>query len=148
MQQVHPTSTGGKRRFYWEDKRDPSSKEHLRGYCQHCGLLCLEGRDRLGDTLTGQAHAQDKTYLSVAVNSGDTTVNVDSTAGFASSGSATIYDQNGGKNESFNYTGVTSTSFTGVTGITESFAIDDVVRSPLKRAGGCPLCGSKNWRWE
>ena len=64
--------------------------------------------------------------LSTTAMSGSGTLNVDSTAGFASSGTLLI------NSEEFTYTGVTSTTFTGVTRSTSSttaanHAIDDAV---------------------
>jgi len=64
--------------------------------------------------------------LSTTSMSGSGTLNVDSTAGFASSGTLLI------NSEEFTYTGITSTTFTGVTRSTSSttaanHAIDDAV---------------------
>ena len=64
--------------------------------------------------------------LSTTSMSGSGTINVDSTSGFASSGTLLI------NSEEFTYTGVTSTTFTGVTRSTSSttaanHAIDDAV---------------------
>jgi len=64
--------------------------------------------------------------LSTTAMSGSGTLNVDSTAGFASSGTLLI------NSEEFTYTGITSTTFTGVTRSTSSttaanHAIDDAV---------------------
>ena len=64
--------------------------------------------------------------VSTTAMSGSGTLNVDSTAGFASSGTLLI------NSEEFTYTGVTSTTFTGVTRSTSSttaanHAIDDAV---------------------
>ncbi len=54
------------------------------------------------------------TIVSTTSMTGSGTISVDSTAGFASSGTVQIND------EKFTYTGVTSTSFTGVTRATSS----------------------------
>jgi hypothetical protein len=71
------------------------------------------------------------TYLSAPVAVVDTTIYVDSTEYFSEPGSAELgvaYIDNGdGTFDSFNYTGLTSTSFTGVTGLTETHSIDDMV---------------------
>lgn len=55
-----------------------------------------------------------------------TTINVDSTEGFDSSGTAYI-DNGDGTFDSFTYTGITATSFTGVAGLSESHYNDDMV---------------------
>lgn len=56
--------------------------------------------------------------LATAITSTSTTITVDSTTDFASSGSATI----GG--DKFDYTGITATTFTGVTNVDVSHAAD------------------------
>jgi hypothetical protein len=53
------------------------------------------------------------TYLTATLNSSDTTLNVNSTAGFPTSG--TVLVRNSSSYEYMNYTGITSTSFTGLT---------------------------------
>jgi hypothetical protein len=53
-----------------------------------------------------------KTTLAASVGTGDTTITVASTSGFPTSGTAVI---KGSAYEHFNYTGITPTSFTGVT---------------------------------
>jgi len=58
------------------------------------------------------------TYLTSAVGSADTSINVASTSGFPSSGTLVIRGNAGSSNTSYeyiNYTGTTSTTFTGLT---------------------------------
>lgn len=75
--------------------------------------------------LENRRHNTIKTRLTGAVNVGATIVNVASTAGFPTSGTVFIHDavEHNLFNfpESFSYTGLTSTSFTGVTGIAYNF---------------------------
>ena len=68
------------------------------------------------------------TYLSAGVipESGTYTIDVDSTSGFDSSGTAYIRDSIFSFTE-FSYTGITATSFTGCTGLVDSYLIDDMV---------------------
>jgi len=122
--------------------------------CRQCGFMCHLDRDMKAPdgSMIGDGIAQGDTLLSSAVAVGDTTVSVDSTTGFASSGSAYIYETNStevssGDNKMmpFVYTGVTDNSFTGVTGVVTAFADNDVVRGEVKAKGGCPQCGSYNY---
>ena len=122
--------------------------------CKQCGFMCHLDRDMKAPdgSRVGDGVAQADTNLSKVVAIDDTTISVDSTTGFASSGSAYIYETNStevssGDNKMmpFVYTGVTDTTFTGVTGVITAFAIDDVVRGEVTAKGGCPQCGSLNY---
>jgi hypothetical protein len=65
---------------------------------------------------TGYTLASDTAINDVAgITSASVTITVDSTTGFAVSGTAVIWD--GEAFDIFSYTGITATSFTGVTGI-------------------------------
>lgn len=69
------------------------------------------------------AAAGSSVIVPVAVNPGDTTINVLTTTGFAASGAAMF---NGGA-EIFTYTGLTATSFTGVSPIVGSYPIGTLI---------------------
>lgn len=76
--------------------------------------------------LTSEITLIPTTYLSDAVTALSVTVPVDSTYGFASSGTAYI-ENTDGTFDDFAYTGITTTSFTGVTGISENHSADAMV---------------------
>jgi hypothetical protein len=82
--------------------------------------------------------------VDVGIASGATTIPVVSTLAFPASGTATIAQTSiaGGVANTFSYTGRTATSFTGATGITQSFAIGDPIftNTPVAGAPGdfCP----------
>lgn len=65
------------------------------------------------------------TYLTTAINisAPPTSINVTSTSGFTSSGTGYILNDDGLTFDTFTYTGLTSTSFTGVTDLSQSHAI-------------------------
>jgi hypothetical protein len=91
----------------------------------------------------GEGNSQPYTTLYGAVLKGATTVIVDSTTGFPTSGYIYIYDTgypNGGKMNKVAYTGTTATRFTGCTGV-EAHADDMYVRGEVTCAG-CPFCGT------
>jgi len=74
------------------------------------------------------------TQLTSDVAAAAATINVSSTSGFPSSGSAYLYKGTGLTYEVFTYTGTTATTFTGVTGITGTYAVasSDKVRGVPK----------------
>ena len=101
--------------------------------------------DRYGDGLT-----QPSTQLNGAVTAGDTTITVDSTSGFSSSGYIYIYDTGvvnsttGSRMNKVTYTGTSSTTFTGCTKAT---AHDDDMDVKGDTVGnqGCPQCGTMRY---
>ena len=120
--------------------------------CRQCGFMCHLDRDLRAKGKSGDGIAQADTALNGAIAIDDIIVTVDSTTGFASSGTAYIYEINAtevasGDNRMmpFDYTGVTGTTFTGVTGVIRAFADNDVVRGEVDSKGGCPNCGSYNY---
>jgi len=117
--------------------------------CRQCGFMCHLDRDLRGSGREGDGVYRPDTLLNGAVSIGDTTITVDSTDGFPSSGSAYIYETNDTEVSSgdaammpFDYTGTTSTSFTGVTGVVTAFDDDSVVRGEVTANSGCPQCGA------
>jgi len=90
--------------------------------------------------MKSEAKLIPRTLLSqaISIESGDvsgsypTTVNVDSTTGFDDVESGYTYKtayilNDDGTYDAFTYTGLTATSFTGVTGLAESHSVDDAV---------------------
>jgi hypothetical protein len=79
-----------------------------------------------GNTLASDTAINDVN----GVTSASVTITVDSTTGFDTSGSAAIWDQD--MFDIFYYTGLTPTSFTGVTGLSFSHADDCAVQALYK----------------
>ena len=111
--------------------------------CWNCDYVCNLDRDdrshegaRDGDGITTPT-----TTLDGAVATTDTTITVDSTTGFSSSGYIYIYTS-GQKMDRVAYTGTTSTTFTGCTGITVAHSDGDVVNGETDVNRGCPFCGT------
>lgn len=109
--------------------------------CKQCGHIVNSKARSLRD---GDGLVQHSTQISSAVTAGDGTINVDSTAGFDSDGTAYIFDMNSERNhnESFTYTGKTSTTFTGCSGVAYDHAVDKYIRDAEEVADGCGQCGT------
>lgn len=125
--------------FYRDTNTIPTDKK--RRHCKICGFYCKKDRDAHSD---GDGISYVTATVSGAISIGDTTVTVDSTSGFDSADTVNLFSANGDVNCDFTYTGTTSTTFTGVTGITKAFPDASVVVSSVTY-GGCPFCGSLNW---
>jgi hypothetical protein len=130
-----------------ENAEHPTYSDHHYVRCGHCGFVCNTDRDVVDrdGSRAGDGYSRYYTQLSVAVAIGDTTINVDSTTGFPTTGTAYIHATNGSGMMPFAYTGVSSTTFTGVTGVVKAFAIDDYVRYDTISTG-CPMCGSLRYK--
>jgi hypothetical protein len=76
--------------------------------------------------LTGEAKLIPATYLTTACSIGQTTIYIHNTSQFSSSGMAYIED------DQITYTGKTSTTLTGVTGISSTHAVDSRVSQRLE----------------
>ena len=88
-------------------------RAHRRGGGNPPSLVARED----GNDLASETAIND----SDGITTSDTTITVDSTTGYDSAGAAVIW--NGDKFDIFFYTGITATSFTGVTGL--AFSHDD-----------------------
>jgi hypothetical protein len=112
--------------------------------CARCGFICNTDRDLKGTGMMGWGTTQPNTLLNGAVLAAATTITVDSTTGFTSTGYIYIYDSSTATGaphmNKVTYTGLTGTTFTGCTGAT---AHDDnmVVRGDQVNTG-CPQCGT------
>lgn len=69
-----------------------------------------------GINVNAAAHTTRGSYLTAATTSGDTTVNVKDTTDFATSGTAIVFDTTNDRDQ-FTYTGKTSTTLTGCSGV-------------------------------
>lgn len=114
--------------------------------CKKCGFVMNSVRHPKG---RGEGNSQPYTQLNGALTAGDTTINVDSTTGFPSSGYIYIYDTglpcsaSGHRMNKVAYTGTTSTSFTGCSDVS-AHADDMTVRGEVT-SSGCPCCGTYNY---
>lgn len=145
MKDLHPSPSVGKSlktESYRMQKAHEVWPEVHFVRCRFCGFICNLSRDSRGDGIGTEQHT---TEIASSVSVGATTLTVDSTAGFDSSGSAQIYDDDPAKVEEFSYTALTSTTFTGVTGVVYAHTTDEAVTDYPDVNSGCPGCGSKNY---
>jgi hypothetical protein len=143
---LHPTETAGSgQSIVGEDlpsEKGYDGRESRFVRCSQCGhIVDTSKRQRATE---GDGLVMPSTQLASAVTAGDTTITVDSTSGFDSNGTAYIFDCNSERDhdESFTYTGTTSTTFTGVSGVAYDHAVDCYVRGEEVAEGGCGFCGS------
>lgn len=112
--------------------------------CSRCGQVLNKHRHPQG---TGDGVTQVETQLNGAVLVNATSITVDSTTGFDSSGYVYIYDTGvvssttGCRMNRVAYTGTSSTSFTGCTNV-KAHADNMYVRGESKSTGGCPFCST------
>jgi hypothetical protein len=143
---------------YGRNNNDGTYPEDMYIKCKKCGFIMNKARHSKG---WGEGNAQPNTLLNGAVLVDATTITVDSTTGFPSSGYIYIYDvgsyatpgdvsstytdaTNAPMCDRVAYTGTSATTFTGCTG---ARAHDDnmVVRGERTPTGGCPYCGTFNY---
>ena len=116
--------------------------------CSRCGFICHADRDdsQPEGSRASWGNTMPETTLNGSVAKNDTTINVFSTTGFSSSGSIYIYEtglpysSSRALNDKVEYTGITSTSFTGCTSVSVH-STGMMVRGEIVTAG-CPQCGS------
>lgn len=117
--------------------------------CWNCGFICQSDRDAYSyeGERTGDGLKLPDTEVASAISVGDSTITVNSTTGFPSSGYIYIYPEASGAANGVNvdriaYTGIGSTTFTGCTEITLAHDTDSIVRGENTVKSGCPGCGT------
>lgn len=123
--------------------------------CSVCGYSCKTNRDMLSKQGTGEVIG--KTETSVAIVAGDNHIHVTSTATFqqdvstTNKGMAFVYSEDNKSRYKFTFTGLTSTTFTGIPTSGE-WSLPNLSDTGLtvcdcysKVRSGCPLCGSLNY---